>query len=126
MKQGTAVATAPNLPDEVRNGLRSYGEFCADAALSIMDPATNGADTAHVIAQRNRVKEQLEISIHRYAMRQARLTAGLLTEYVEEIAENVNEANELRPGLPVATRLARILCNVGNIRGHIRALGGGQ
>jgi hypothetical protein len=119
MEQGTAATAAPNLPAEVWSIIDSL------VTVEIEAFQATGSDFVDRVRERERIRTELAVAVDTHAKRQVRLTCGLLGEYADEIADNVSEANDMHPGLPVAVRLARILCNVGNIRGHLRALEGG-
>lgn len=116
METTAAAPTAPNLPSEVWQII--------DSLVTVEMEAFTLTGSAFVdkVRERDRIRNELAEAIDTHAKRQVRLTAGLITEYYEEIADCVEEACELNPSLPVATRLARIMVNVGNIRGHVRAL----
>lgn len=82
----TALPSAeglPNIPTEVRDALDSYGNLCGDVVAATLDKECTPLGVADLIAARNRVKDELLLSIERWAKRQIRVTAEMSLMYAQ-------------------------------------------
>ena len=69
----TALPSAeglPNIPTEVRDAMDSYGNLCGDVVAATLDKDATPLEVADLIAARNRIKDELLVSIERWAKRQ--------------------------------------------------------
>lgn len=88
-----STTTLPNIPTEVRDALDSYGNLCGDVVAATLDKNSTPLEVADAIAARNRIKDELLVSIERWAMRQIRVTAGLNKQDATSILAELPETD---------------------------------